>query len=626
MPASPESAVQITAPLVATAFLLVGIAGALPPLFRRWTHLGLHRLVSIAAGIFLGSIFLHLLPELAGASHVGGLPVEPEREGVAAILPWCAVLAGFLLLFATERVWLQGRFESRRGDSHTVLLSATFVGLALHSITFGLALGGIVERLSRDWPLFFSLLIHKAAETFSLGVVMSLARIPLARALLLSLAFAAIEPAGILFGASLHTRENGLEPIFTGFACGTFLYVAVCDLLPEVFHDTVHGWGKLGWLLLGILITAVSLPGTEGVPALVHAVLAASLEVFVEMSPFLLLGFGIAGLISQVLKPETLTRHLSGDDLRSVVKASVLGAPLPLCSCSVVPLALTLRKKGASKGATSSFLIATPETGVDSVAVTWALLGPAMAILRPLAAVLSAIFTGAAVNAVVRRDRAAARETPRGSPAEPECCAEEGALETSGKGGLVERALRFAFVDLLDDLAAALLVGILVSGLIGALMPSDFFASSKLQGFPALLLMLVVGIPVYVCAAASTPIAAMLILKGLSPGAAFVFLLAGPATNFASLLAMVQVFGKRVLFVHLAALAAVTLALGMAVDALDPVLRLGDRAASGAVHELLPPWLSLSCASVFAVLLAWSLARKHVFAGRRRTPEHAHAH
>jgi uncharacterized membrane protein YraQ (UPF0718 family)/zinc transporter ZupT len=498
----------------------VGIAGRLPPLFRHWTHLGLHRLVSIAAGIFLGSIFLHLLPELAGGSHVGGEPIAAEQQGAASILPWCAVLAGFLLLFATERVWLQGRFESRREDAHTVLLSATFVGLALHSITFGLALGGIVERLSRDWPLFLSLLIHKAAETFSLGVVMSLARIPLARALLLSLAFAAIEPAGILFGASLHTRENGLEPIFTGFACGTFLYVAVCDLLPEVFHDTVHGWGKLGWLLLGILITAISLPGTEGLPALLHAVLDSSLEVFVEMSPFLLLGFAIAGWLGQVLKPETLTRHLSGDDLRSVVKASILGAPLPLCSCSVIPLALALRKKGASKGATSAFLIATPETGVDSVAVTWALLGPLMAILRPLGALLSAIFTGAAVNAVVRRERAAAQKSLPATPEHEACCADEQVPESSARGGLLERTLRFAFVDLLDDLAAALLMGILISGLIGALLPPDFFAESHLQGFPALLLMLVVGIPVYVCAAASTPIAASLILKGLSPGAA----------------------------------------------------------------------------------------------------------
>ncbi len=624
MPASPVPTVQISAPLVALAFLLVGIAGAPLPLYRRWTHVGLHRLVSIAAGVFLGSIFLHLLPELAGGSHVRGEAVEPSPAEAASILPWCAMLAGFLLLFATERVWLQGRIDSRRGDAHAVLLSATFVGLALHSITFGLGLGVMVERLGSDWPLFLSLLVHKAAETFSLGVVMSLAQVPRARALLLLLAFVAIEPAGIVFGAQFPTRENGLEPIFAGLACGTFLYVAVCDLLPEVFHDSEHGWGKLGWLLLGILITAISLPGTEGVPALVRDILEASLDVFVEMAPFLLLGFAISGWISQVLKPETLTRYLAGDDLGSVVRASILGAPLPLCSCSVVPLALTLRKKGASKGATSAFLIATPETGVDSVAVTWALLGPVMAVLRPLGAILSAICTGIAVNFFVRRERASAIDAGSPTAEEHASCSSDPVPATPARGGLVVRALRYAFVDLLDDLAVPLLAGILISGLIGTLLPADLLASSPLHGFSGLLLMLLVGIPIYVCASASTPIAASLMLKGLSPGAAFVFLLAGPATNLASLVAIGKTLGKRVLLVHLVALSLVTLALGMAVDGLDSLLGLNVQATMGEAHELLPPWLSLGAALVFAVLLGWSLARKHLLAGRRPAPEPAH--
>ncbi len=611
------SAVHASTPLVALAFFLVALAGALPPVYRRWTHLGLHRLVSVAAGIFLGSIFLHLLPELARGSHVPAASHAPPTD---SILPWCALLAGFLLLFAVERVWLQGRAQAKRPDAHAVLLSATFVGLALHSLTFGLGLGAMIDRLATDWPLLVSLLIHKAAETFSLGVVMSLAHLSRPRTLLLLLSFAAIEPAGIFLGESFANQESALEPILTGFACGTFLYVAVCDLLPEVFHDSERGWGKLGWLLLGTLISAVSLQGAEGLPELVRGALVASGDVFVQMAPYLLIGFLVAGVLSQLIKPELLVRHLSKNDLRSVVKAAIVGAPLPLCSCSVVPIALSFRKHGASKGATSAFLISTPETGVDSIAVTWALLDPVLTVMRPIAAILSGILTGSAVNAYVRRRESKSEASSAAelqARDEHACCAETAAGETRPRERFLGRAMRFAFVDLLDDLAAALIAGILLSGAIEALLPDDFFASSPLRGFPAMLVMLLVGIPVYVCASASTPIAASLILKGLSPGAAFVFLLAGPATNLASLLALTGTLGKRVLVVHLVTLAVVTLGMGYAVDALYPLLGLTPSARLGEHHEMLPHWFSTACAVVLGLLLAWSLARKHLLRGER---------
>ena len=410
-----------------------------------------------------------------------------------------------------------------------------------------------------------------------------------------------------------------MTPLLTGFACGTFLYVAVCDFLPEVFHDSEHGWGKLGWLLLGVLITALSLPEAEGAPALAWRTIEASRGVLFEMAPFLLFGFFAAGLLSQWLKAERLSKHLAGDDAGSVTKASLIGAPLPLCSCSVLPVALSLRKAGASRGSTSAFLIATPETGVDSVAVTWALLDPVMTVLRPIAAVVTAIATGIGVN-LWGRPRPG--KTEESLPEEAgSCCTHEvqeschAEAAPAAQPGLLRRALRYGFVDMLNDLAGALVLGILLSGLISALLPDDFFEQAYIGGVGGMLLMLVVGVPLYVCATASTPIAASLILKGLSPGAAFVFLMAGPATNLASLFALERTLGKRALAIHVGGLVVVTLALGFAVDALYPALSLTPSAKMGHEHGgMLPAWVRQAAGLALGLMLLVSLARKYLAA------------
>jgi len=611
--------VELTPLTAALSLFAITFVGALPPMHRGWSPRGLHQLVSVAAGIFLGSVFLHLLPEIAGVGHAHQAPGAEALE--ASRLPWFSLLAGFLLLFVVERVWLHGRQERRaKVDAHAVLLSATFVGLALHSAAMGLGLGAFFAEGGWRWPLFLSLLTHKAAEAFSLAAVMSLAGLGRRRTGAFLAIFATITPLGLVFADAFPFARGSFGMLVSGFAAGTFLYVAVCDLLPEVFHDTDRSWTKLGWVLLGIGITAVSLPGAEGAPAFVRDVLAGSVATFRDMAFYLIMGFAIAGVLSLVLRPETLTRHLAGDDARSVAKASVIGAPLPLCSCSVVPVALSLRRAGASKGATSAFLISTPETGVDSVSVTWALLDPLMTIVRPIAAILSGIATGLSVNFFVRRS--GERDGPAPEPVGPDapgaaepaaagaCCAAEAPrppARVPERG--VRRALRFAFVDMLDDLTGALLAGVLLSGVLAAAVPESFFEQPVMQGFGGMLLMLLLGIPIYVCAAASTPIAATLILKGLSPGAGLVFLLAGPATNLASLFALSKILGRRALAVHLVALALVTLALGFAVDALYPWLGIVPSAASGHEHGLVPGWLSRAAAIVLAVLMVVSLLR-----------------
>jgi len=620
--------VELTPANTALLVFLAAILGALPALTRRWSPRGLHKLVSISAGIFLGSVFLHLLPELALETAPAGPAERPS------VTPWVAVLVGFLLLFVVERVWLEKRGGRDGADTHQVLLLATFLGLGVHASTMGLSLSAIRDNL--DWPLLATILGHKAAEAFSLAAVFSLAGRSRRRTLLPLVLFAAITPAGLLLGDLVVDASGPFATILAGFACGTFLYVAVCDLLPEVFHDTEQSWTKLGWVLLGILFTALVLPD-GAIVGFLAAGLAESAHVFVEMAPFLLLGFAIAGILSEVLEPELLTRHLAGDDLASVGKAALIGAPLPLCSCSVLPVAASLRKAGASKGATSSFLIATPETGADSVTVTWALLDPLMTIARPVGAIVSAFITGAAVNLFARGrpDEPATAEPavpgPEASePAAPEdeCCATleahdgpagAGDARSEREGSFLRRAARYAFVDMIDDLAWLLLVGILLSGVISAAVPAELFEQPIARGFSGLVLMLVVGIPIYVCAAASTPIAASLILKGLSPGAALVFLLASPATNAASIVAMSRMLGRRVVIVHLAVLGVTTLALGALVDALYPLLSIVPSAAMGPEHGGSAGWIARGSALVLAILMLLSLVRTRLGSGAPRS-------
>jgi uncharacterized membrane protein YraQ (UPF0718 family)/copper chaperone CopZ len=312
-------------------------------------------------------------------------------------------------------------------------------------------------------------------------------------------------------------------------------------------------------------------------------------ETLREMSPFLLFGFLIAGILYVFIKPELIERHLGGRGVSQVVKASLLGVPLPLCSCGVIPVAASLRQHGAGKGATTSFLISTPQTGVDSIMVTLSLLGPVFAIFRPLFAFISGVFGGAVVSALDKEDGS------EGEPGRHVCtdCDANGGHRSEGVAG----ALRYGFHTLPRDINKALIIGIVLAGLIGALVPDDFFASVLGGGIIAMLVMMAVGIPIYVCATASVPIAAVLIAKGVSPGAALVFLMTGPATNAATIMTISKVMGKRTAAIYLAVVAVSAIAGGLLLDA---IYQAGS--FSGAMEHawMLPGWLK----SVSAVLVA----------------------
>ena len=280
---------------------------------------------------------------------------------------------------------------------------------------------------------------------------------------------------------------------------------------------------------------------------------------FVESAPWLLLGLCVAGIMKSMVPMELLSKHLGQSGFKPVVKAALIGAPLPLCSCGVIPAAMGIRRSGASKGATTSFLISTPETGVDSIAISYALLGPYMAIVRPVAAIVSAITAGLLVG--IEKD-----DSPSLVQKEEEiCCSSknEAIAATTSKSRMNEivDGLRFVFIDLVRDITPWLLVGLGAAALIQTFVPTELLASWG-SGLEAFALMALIGIPMYVCATASTPIAAGLLFSGVSPGAVLVFMLVGPATNVATLGLVKNELGIRALGAYLFAVIGVSFVFG----------------------------------------------------------------
>lgn len=328
-------------------------------------------------------------------------------------------------------------------------------------------------------------------------------------------------------------------------------------------------------------------------------IIDALIVMMAEMAPYILLGFLIAGLIYAFVPQRMMAGHLAGSGWREVVKAALIGIPLPLCSCGVLPTAISMRRNGASRAASSSFLISTPQTGVDSIAATWALLGPAFAVIRPIAALVTAVFGGVAVGRVETDDPYAAADNSEAHKPS----------ETFIKKLL--SALRYGFVDLVSSIGTWLVAGLAIAALITVLVPSDALATLGDRPFLAMLAVLVVAIPMYVCATGSIPIAFSLMLKGLSPGTALVLLMAGPAANFASFTLISREFGRKAAWVYLVSIVAGALGFGLMIDYLLPAswFAIGARDAM-ACHTSHLSAFSIGCAAVLSGLLIYSFARR----------------
>ena len=335
-------------------------------------------------------------------------------------------------------------------------------------------------------------------------------------------------------------------------------------------------------------------------------ILSQSWQLLLEAGVYILFGILIGGLLKVFLSPAYVARHLGQGRYSSVLKAALFGVPLPLCSCGVLPAAAALKRQGANNGATTAFLISTPESGIDSISVSYALLDPIMTVARPLAAFVTAMIAGAIENTFnpPRPQLAMAADL---SCAVDGCCsgidcppAEHAKHHTFFEK--IRAGMGYAFGELWGDLAGWFFIGLLLAGLISALVPDDLITTYLGGGVVAMLLMLAFGIPLYICATASTPIAAAMILKGVSPGAALVFLLVGPATNMATISVLVGLLGRRATVVYLTCIGVTAVIFGLALDGIYAAYGLSAKATVGQAGELIPYPVQLGAALVILAL------------------------
>jgi uncharacterized membrane protein YraQ (UPF0718 family) len=341
-------------------------------------------------------------------------------------------------------------------------------------------------------------------------------------------------------------------------------------------------------------------------------VFQASWNLLQQASLYILFGLLVGGLLKVFLSPSYVASHLGSGRFSSVFKAALLGIPIPLCSCGVLPAAASLKKQGANNGATTAFLISTPESGVDSISITWALLDPIMTIARPVAAFLSAFVAGISVNILTPPTSKDKANADLACPIDDCCDGVDCPPDTHAKHhGYLEKlivGIKYAATDLWGELVGWFFVGIIVAGVITALVPADMFSRYLGGGLSAMLLMLVFGIPLYICATASTPIAAAFILKGVSPGAALVFLLVGPATNVTSLSVLFGLLGKRATALYLISISIVAVIAGLFVDIIYASLGISAIAIVGQVADVIPEWLMIT-----ATLVLLGLSMKPLF-------------
>lgn len=366
----------------------------------------------------------------------------------------------------------------------------------------------------------------------------------------------------------------------------------------------------------------------------INLYLTALADITLEMAPYLLLGFLFAGIMYGWFPRKKVYKYLGKPNSASVINAALIGIPLPLCSCGVIPTGISFYNSGASKGSSVSFLISTPQTGVDSAMVTYSLLGLPMAIIKPIIALFTGFFGGFLTNKSDRREHPEAGNTKPGSTAtgsavtgstvtgiaatgstdkmsENSAEAENGAADQSLKG-----MLHYAFVEFLEDIAKWLVIGLALAALIEVLVPESFFTSYLGNEYLEMLLILVAAVPLYVCATGSVPIAAMLMLKGLSPGAAIVFLMAGPATNAATMTVIGNVFGRRTLLLYLISIIAGAYFFGILVNEFMPrewfLNPLAQFHGGGHDHGFLPHWLKLGSGILLGGLTLYALYNRYL--------------
>ena len=325
------------------------------------------------------------------------------------------------------------------------------------------------------------------------------------------------------------------------------------------------------------------------------------LNVVCEMAPYLLLGFFIAGVLHVFVPQKFYANYLSRKNRLSVLWAALLGIPLPLCSCGVIPTAIGLKNEKASKGAIASFLIATPQTGIDSILATFSLMGLGFAIVRPVAALITGVCGGLLVNRLVREDN--------------NCTVKDNSQLSALNSQLkIYRVVKYAYYDMIRDIGLRLLIGLVVAALIQVVVPDEFFLSFGSQPLLQMLVILVIAVPMYICSTGSIPVAAALMMKGLSPGAALVMLMAGPAVNLASILVVHKSMGRRFTLIYLMTIVGFAVLFGLLLNAAEQLsiincqLTINNACCINA--SALPSPFKLVCATILTLLILFALMMK----------------
>jgi uncharacterized membrane protein YraQ (UPF0718 family)/copper chaperone CopZ len=361
------------------------------------------------------------------------------------------------------------------------------------------------------------------------------------------------------------------------------------------------------------------------------------IDILNEMSPYLMLGFFFAGVLKVAFPQRFIDRYLGQRTARSVLNASLIGIPLPLCSCGVIPTGISFYKSGASKGSSVSFLISTPQTGVDSILVTYSLLGLPFALMRPIIALLTGLMGGLLANRYDKKENGESVKPGTDlSLAAEACCSNSNckdnnqekkedcgcngsscsSSQNTKKHSAFYTMFKYAFVDFLQDISKWLIIGLLLAAAISVLVPDDFFSSFIGNDWIGMLVILIASVPLYICATSSVPVAAILMMKGISPGAALVFLMAGPATNAATITVLHKVLGKKTAIAYLISIISGALFFGMLIDTLLPrewfeMKGLHAHMHGHEGHFMLPEWLQWGSSITLVLLILNGYWRKY---------------
>lgn len=323
--------------------------------------------------------------------------------------------------------------------------------------------------------------------------------------------------------------------------------------------------------------------------------------IFTDMAPYILLGLFFVGLMNLWITKDIVKKQIGKNNIASIIKAAIFGIPLPLCSCGVIPTAVYMNQSKASKPAIVSFLTATPQTGIDSILATYGMMGPIFAIYRPIAALFMGIFGGLVTKYFYKEEKKTfiSLEVLNSK-------------QVQSNKTFTDKFFKYPYVEFLDDIAPQFIFGIAIAALISFLIPDDYFANSGFNsGILAMLLMIVIGIPMYICATASIPIAVALLLKGFSPGAAFIFLAVGPTTNAASFTVLSKSLGKKIVTLYIASIIVSSLVFAYLLDFIYYYFELDFTAYLnvGHQHHHELSFLTIASSILLLILLTLSIYR-----------------